>query len=49
MIKADGTTDYTLYDYLKEGHMKDWYYIEQQDYNEYFVQDHLEREYLAIK
>lgn len=49
MIKADGTIDYTLYDYLKEGHMKDWYYIEQQDYNEYFVQDHLEREYLAIK
>ena len=49
MIKADGTTDYNLYDYLKEGHMKDWYYIEQQDYNEYFVQDHLEREYLAIK
>lgn len=49
MIKADGTIDYTLYDYLKEGHMKDWYYIEQQDYNEYFVQDHIEKEYLAIK
>lgn len=49
MINADGTVDNTLYDYLKAGHMNDWYYIEQCDYNEYFVQDHMEREYLSIK
>lgn len=49
MINANGTADNTLYDYLKAGHMKDWYYIEQCDYNEYFVQDHIEREYLSIK
>lgn len=49
MINSDGTTNYTLHEYLKEGHMMDWYYIEQYDYNEYFIQDHIEREYLSIK
>lgn len=49
MIDKNGETTYYLHDYLKEGHMKDWYYIEQADYNEYFVQDHLESEYLYIK
>ena len=49
MINSDGSVDYTLYDFLKEGHKKDWYYIEQNDYNEYFVQDHIEKEYLKIK
>ncbi|MGL5328881.1 MAG: hypothetical protein ACRDD7_06405 [Peptostreptococcaceae bacterium] len=49
MIGKDGKTQYYLHDYLKDGHMKDWYYIEQCDYNDYFVQDHIEREYLNIK
>ena len=49
MINSDGSVDYTLYDFLKQGHKKDWYYIEQNDYNEYFVQDHIEKEYLKIK
>lgn len=49
MIDKSGNTAYYLHDYLKEGHKKDWYYIEQADYNEYFVQDHIEREYLGIK
>lgn len=49
MIGKDGNETYYLHDYLKEGHMKDWYYIEQADYNEYFVQDHIEKEYLGIK
>lgn len=49
MINRDGSTNYYLHDYLKEGHRKDWYYIEQADYNEYFVQDHIEKEYLNIK
>lgn len=49
MIGKDGNSTYYLHDYLKEYHKKDWYYIEQADYNEYFVQDHVEREYLEIK
>lgn len=49
MVNKDGKTMYYLHDYLKEGHKKDWYYIEQADYNEYFVQDHVEKEYLEIK
>lgn len=49
MIGKDGEPKYYLHDYLKQGHQKDWYYIEQSDYNEYFVQDHIEKEYLNIK
>ena len=49
MINKDGQTEYHCHDYLKEGHGKRWYYIEQSDYNEYFVQDHIEKEYLKIK
>lgn len=49
IIDRNGQSKYYLHDYLKEGHKKDWYYIEQADYNEYFVQDHIEREYLNIK
>lgn len=49
MIDNKGNATYTLYDYLVQGHKKDWYYIEQCDYNEYFVQNHIEREYLNIK
>lgn len=49
MIDKNGNATYTLHDYLKEGHMKDWYYIEQCDYNEYFVNNHIEKEYLEIK
>jgi hypothetical protein len=26
-----------MHDYLKSGHKKDWYYIEQSDYNLYYV------------
>lgn len=49
MINKDGQAEYYMHDYLKDGHMKNWYYIEQADYNEYFVQDHIECEYLKIK
>lgn len=49
MIGADGKPTYTLYDYLKNGHKDDWYYIEQCDYNRYFVHNHIEEEYLKIK
>lgn len=49
MIDKEGNTTYYLHDYLKEWHKKDWYYIEQNDYNEYFVDNHIECEYLKIK
>lgn len=49
MIGNNGETKYYCHDYLKEGHKKLWYYIEQSDYNKYFVQDHVEEEYLKIK
>ena len=49
MINKNGQTEYYCHDYLKEGHGKRWYYIEQSDYNEYFVQNHIEKEYLKIK
>lgn len=49
MIGSNGETEYYRHDYLKEYHKKLWYYIEQSDYNEYFVEDHIEKEYLNIK
>lgn len=49
MIGTNGETKYFLHDYLKQEHKKLWYYIEQYDYNEYFVEDHIEKEYLKIK
>ena len=48
MIGSNGETKYYCHSFLKLGHMKDWYYIEQNDYNEYFVTDHIEKEYLNI-
>ena len=49
MINTDGKATNTMYDYLKAGHQGDWYYIEQCDYNRYFVDNHIEEEYLKIK
>lgn len=49
MIGNNGETKYYCHDYLKEGHKNLWYYIEQCNYNKYFVQDHIEEEYLKIK
>jgi hypothetical protein len=49
MIDKNGKTTFYLYDYLKNGHKKNWYYIEQCDYNDYFVNDHIETNYLNIK
>lgn len=49
MIGNNGEVEYYCHEYLKDGHKKNWYYIEQCDYNEYFVHDHIEKEYLSIK
>lgn len=42
------TTDYCQ-DYLRQGHKKDWYYIEQYDYNMYFVEGELYDRYEDLK
>lgn len=49
MIGINGEVLYYLHDYLNEGHKSDWYYIEQSDYNKYFVHNQLKYEYLKIK
>lgn len=49
MINKNNQPEYYCHDYLKHKHMKNWYYIEQCDYNDYFVNNHIEKEYLSIK
>lgn len=49
MINREGQAEYYLHDFLKEYHGVLWHYIEQSDYNDYFVEDHIETEYLNIK
>lgn len=39
MIDSDYKTTNYCYDYLKKGHGKDWYYIEQGDYNLYYCEN----------
>jgi organic radical activating enzyme len=48
-IGSNGETKYYCHDILKTGHMALWYYIEQNDYNDYFVGNGLQQEYLKIK
>ena len=42
-------TTYTLHNYLKDGHKKDFYYIEQDDYNNYIVNDQVYKNYSDFK
>lgn len=49
LIKIDGAIAEIEHEYLKSKHLKDLYYIKQADYNEYFVNNHIEKEYLKIK
>lgn len=39
---------YYCHDYLKAGHKKLWWYIEQNDYNLYYCQNHVYTEYKNI-
>ena len=39
---------YYCYDYLKAGHKKLWWYIEQNDYNLYYCQNKIYTEYKSI-
>lgn len=45
MIKPDYGIDHTCERYLREGHQKDWWYIEQGDYNQYIVNDRISGRY----
>lgn len=38
-VNENYETTYTLHEYLQAGHKGDWYYIEQDDYNNYIVND----------
>lgn len=39
LINPDYSVDHTCEEFLRKGHEKDWYYIEQGDYNTYIVND----------
>ena len=41
MVNPDNTIDHTCEEYLKAGHQKRWWYIQQDDYNTYVVNDRL--------
>jgi len=49
LIGNDYKTQYHLHDYLKAGHKKDWYYIEQSDYNLYYVEGKIYTKFADIK
>lgn len=45
MIDKDYQVTHYCEDYLKAGHKKDWYYIEQGDYNLYYVENEVKTRY----
>ncbi|AHL18890.1 radical SAM domain-containing protein [Listeria phage LP-032] len=48
-IDDEYQTTYHLHDFLKQGHQKDWWYIEQDDYNNYIVNDKISHRYEDFK
>lgn len=48
MVDKNYEITYYLYDYLKAGHCKDWHYIEQCDYNIYYVEGKIYTEFSNI-
>lgn len=45
MVKPGYAIDHTCETYLRAGHRKDWWYIEQGDYNQYIVNDRISGRY----
>lgn len=45
MVKPDYSIDHTCEEYLRKGHQKDWWYIEQNDYNHYIVNNRVSDRY----
>lgn len=48
MVDRGYVTKYYNHDFLKKGHEKDWFYIEQNDYNTYFVNGETKNTYEKI-
>lgn len=44
-VKPDLSSSYHLHDFLKEGHQKEWWYIEQCDYNIYYAENKVYERY----
>lgn len=49
MVDENYETRYYNHEYLKAGHKKRWWYIEQGDYNTYFVEGKLTNSYESLK
>lgn len=45
MVDSDYNTTHYCEEYLKAGHQKDWWYIEQNDYNIYYVENEVSFKY----
>lgn len=49
MVDSNYNTTHYCEEYLKDGHKKDWYYIEQNDYNLYYVENKIYEKYEDFK
>lgn len=49
MVRPDYGIDRTCEGYLREGHRRDWWYIEQGDYNHYIVNDRISDRYADFR
>lgn len=48
-VDKDYNLSYHLHDFLKSGHKKDWWYIEQNDYNLYYAENKVYKKYSDFK
>ena len=48
-VDKDYEVSYHLHDFLKAGHQKDWWYIEQADYNLYYAENEVSTKYEDFK
>jgi organic radical activating enzyme len=49
MVDGNYNTTHYCEDYLKQGHQKDWWYIEQNDYNIYYTENEVSFKYEDFK
>lgn len=49
MVDGNYNTTHYCEDYLKQGHQKDWWYIEQNDYNIYYAENEVSFKYEDFK
>lgn len=48
LVNGDFEEEFHLHDYLKQHHGKKWHYIEQNDYNDYYVEGNLYKKFSDI-